>query len=534
MTGSIGAEYQLLIDFGRNLTYAHALADVTDRVDGAQWSAGMQSAYEEFAPPSRMAVELKNLDGQLSPDNAASPYFGLWKRGTLVKLQAIYNNTIYPLWIGKLVSITPQIGAYSERVLRLECDDFTAELLDAEFAPPLRENVTADEAIAYLFDEGHMPFPYAHLYWMMGVAGSSEMNSIYLWENTITDFDTGVQTIPYSGDVEGDGGLNAQQFIRDMVAAEGGGRFFYQPRELKYKFHNRHRDAINLTNQLEMTADDLNQEAPPEYVWADDLANVVTINYIAREVGSAGTVIYTMSNTGRTIRAGESFEFNARYMDANDQYARIAAKSVIPPVAVVDYSASLTDDASDATDQISVHAEAAGTSTYVRIINQGSGDVSLDSFQLRGTPVITREQQFVTEQDADSIAQHGRKSLSLTIVAADDAEFAQAYARVLLAKFKTPRARIPRVTFSANRRKALLDGVLTLTIGDRINFADAWSGHDQDYFIVGEQHILSVAGEPGMHHHQTTWVLKPAGRERFWLLNQIGYSELGFNTYLGF
>lgn len=530
----IGAQYQLLIDFGRNLTYAHELADMTERVDAAQWNAGMQTAYDEFAPPSRMAIELKNLDGLLSPDNVSSPYYGLWKRGTLVKLQGIYNNTIYPLWIGKIVTLTPQIGSYSERVIRLECDDFTTELLDAEYAPPLNEDITADAAIVQLFDEGVMPFPYAHLYWMVGVAGASELDTIYLWQNTITDFDTGVQTLAYSGDIEGDDGLNAQQFIRDMVSAEAGGRFFYQPRELKYKFHNRHRDATNLTNRLDMTADDCDQDAPPEYVWADDFANVVTINYAVREIGEAGTVIYTWTGGGRTIRAGDTLEFNARYVDVTEKHARIAAKDVIPPVPSLDYTTTYIDDSKDAVASLEAHILPSATSASVRIVNKGSKDVSLDTFQLRGTPIIASEQQFVTEQDADSIRDHGRKAVTYSLPVVDDEEFARDYARVLVSRFKTPRARIPHLTFSANRRSELLDAVMTLTIGDRIHFSDAWSGHDQDYFIVGERHLLGVAGAPGMHFHQTTWTLKPANREHYWVLNAIGYSELGYNTYLAF
>jgi len=534
MTSSIGAAYQLLIDFGRDLTYAHELADVTDRVDAAQLNAGMQNAYDEFAPPSRMAVELKNLDGMLSPDNVSSPYYGLWKRGTIVKLQAIYNNTIYPLWIGKLATLTPQIGSYSERVVRLECDDFTTELLDAEVKPPLTQDTTADQAIVYLFDTGIMPFPYAHLYWMIGVAGAGELDSIYLWENTITDFDTGVQTLAFTGDIEGDNGLNAQQFIRDMVAAEAGGRFFYQPRELKYKFHSRHRDATNLTNKLSMTADDCNQEAPPEYVWADDLANVVTINYIVREIGAAGTVIYTMTSASRTLRTGEVLEFNVRYVDVTEKHSRIGAKDVIPPLPVTDYTASYVNDGTDATGVAAVYVTPGGTSASVRITNTGVRDISLDTFQLRGTPIITSEQQFVTEQDENSIRDHGRKELTVNIPVIDDEEFARDYARIMVRKFKDARTRIPRVTFSANRRQELMEAVLTLSVGDRINFADAWSGHGRDYFIVGEQHILSIAGAPGVHHHQTTWTLRPAARDQFWLLNQIGYSELDFNTYLGF
>lgn len=530
----IGADYELKIDFGRDETFAHDLADVSSLWLGLQWQVGMQESYQEMAPPSRLAFELRDDTGALQPDNTGSPYYGLLKRGVLVRLRASYALTLYTLWIGKIASVTPSVTSYGTRTIRVLCDDPMLALQDTEFTPELMQDVTVDTAISPIFDEGLVPYPYAHRYWLMGVVGSSEMGSTTrIYENTVTSFDTGSQTFNYTGDIDDtETGQSGYSFIQRYVAAEPG-RFFYDGRTGKFTFHSRHRDVNNLTSLIALTAADMPQDRLPELNYGGDVVNAVTLNYIPREVGSAGTVIYSASNLPISIRAEDSSVFTARYHDTTEKRSRVGAITVLPMLALTDYVAEYGDGTS-ATGELLAFAQAKGTSAEITLRNPTTKDMSVTTLQLRGTPIITREQATIDEIDTASIYDYGRIELPLNIPALDNEEDARQYAGYTLGVFKRAVTRFPAVTVYANRRQETMIGALSYTVGDRITVQDEWTLHDKDYFIVGEQHVVQPSGAPGEHLHMVTWVLKPADRQRFWLLGVADYGELDFNTNLAY
>jgi len=70
--------------------------------------------------------------------------------------------------------------------------------------------------------------------------------------------------------------------------------------------------------------------------------------------------------------------------------------------------------------------------------------------------------------------------------------------------------------------------VITCAMGSRIRVVDVQTGHDAEYFVIGEQHERTLGAG-----HQVTWFLEPADMNTYWILGVAGLSELGVTTYLG-
>jgi len=67
-----------------------------------------------------------------------------------------------------------------------------------------------------------------------------------------------------------------------------------------------------------------------------------------------------------------------------------------------------------------------------------------------------------------------------------------------------------------------------LTIGNIVNITNSYTGHDQDYVIVGEQHEVAINAQ-GLREHKTKWVLKLTDREPFLVIGTTGRNVIGTN-----
>lgn len=464
----------------------------------------------------------------------ANRYGGILTPGTLVKV--VYGST--QLYEGLIRSVSPTVGQYGpqydgRKPITVVVEDAMQELLDADYSPSLLLETTIDQALEELFDRATIPYPYAAGYWILGVEGASELGrTTKLWNNLATEFDTGSTTLAFIGDNLDQGrGVNAQRVIRELVATEFGGRFFFQPRTNKFTFHSRRRDMLNLTPVAAFDAGDL-VAAQPSY--GDDLANHVTVDFEPRAVGAAGTVLWTETSVPITLRTGERKTIKIRYHDPDNEQASIGAQEVLPLARGLDIIANRLAEGSgqDVSSYVNSTLQAGGGSAELTIWSRARVTIYVTHLQLRGTPILRYPRKSAVATDGDSMRrfnQHRKPPVSVPALSSETQ--AEAAARWLIGKFKNPVLRLVSVQMVVDNRSANLADVLARTIGDRITVSEAWSGHEQDYFIVGEQHQIAGGGDDV---HRVTWVLKPASREQYWILGQAGFTELGSTTRLAF
>lgn len=516
--------YTIECDWSRNTTFSHAQANITAYVESFSLTSGMNDAYDEFAPPAQCTLRLIDPDGEWLPE-AGGTFAGLVARGVLVRVRASDGTTTHTLWRGSMVDVQIDIdqAADADRAHRLTliARDPMLALLDAEYAPPLALGATTNALLMTLFESAVVLHPYPPFILDASLLDSSKL----LFFNSITAFETGQTVIPFAGDNADSGrGVSAQGYARSIVAAEAGGRFFWDARAARFTFHNRHHDALE-SSALALTSADL-IDAQPRYL--EDLANAVTVTYAPRAVGAPGTTLYALPNVPTLLRAGEQRLFTARY--ATSEGVKVGALTVIQPLAGADYAATLPDTSydsgalrrgeatltgADATDVLSVYAEPGAASARITVVNTGTADVYLTFLRLRGTPLETFERASALAQNAASIATHGRIERNLQIDLLDDDDFADQFARTLAARFGEPLFRLASASLMVETDDAVTWAALGLTIGDRVTITDSASGHDRDYLIVGERHQVDARAR----QHRLTWVLKPADRDPLFLID---------------
>jgi hypothetical protein len=385
-------------------------------------------------------------------------------------------------------------------------------LLDAKYNARLLQNVRVDEALMALFDVPTVPYPYDKSFWILNY---SALGSAALYENRITNFEQALTTLAWAGDiVEKEGGGRAQSYLRQMVSAEVGGRFWWDARNGEFRFQNRHWDA----RQTTIANFDSTSFTGVPAAFGDDVANVITVDYEPRSLGTPASVLWTAESF--TLPAGESRDLTARYNDPDNPDARVAATDIIQPVRGTDYAATV--NGVDATSDLTVSVEVSASSSKITVLNNSLYEATITLLRLRGTPLTTYKRQQAEALDAASIAAYDRKPKPLNLPALNSTDFADGVARYTLAKFKDAFSRWKSAQFIANDSEALRNAALDRTIGDKVRLSDGYSGHDSVYIIVGERHAVNAAEGK----HETTWTLKPTERERFWKLQDAIDGEL--------
>lgn len=516
--------YTIQCDWTRNTTFSHAQSNITAYVESFSLTSGMNDAYDEFAPPAQCTLRLIDPEGDWLPE-AGGTFAGLVVRGVLVRIRASDGTTTHTLWQGSIVDVQIAIDRYADtdraHRLTLVARDPMLALLDAEYFPPLALDATTDALLKALFDSAVVLYPYPPFILDASHLDSSKL----LFFNSMTALEMGQTVVPFAGDNADSGrGVSAQGYARAIVAAEAGGRFFWDARTGDFTFHNRHHDALE-SSALSLTSANL-IDAQPRYL--EDLANAVTVTYAPRAVGAPGTTLYALPNVPILLREGEQRLFVARY--ATDEGVKVGALTLIQPVPGADYAATLptstydtgalrrgevTLTGADATAVLSVYVEPGAASAKITVVNTGVHDIYLTLLRLRGTPLETFERASALAQDAASIATHGRIERNLQIDLLDDDEFAQQFAQTLVARFGEPLFRLASASLMVETDDVVTWAALGLTIGDRVSITDSASAHDRDYLIVGERHNVDARAR----QHRLSWVLKPADRDPLFLID---------------
>lgn len=520
---------RLQIDLGHGGSYTHAYADMTGRLKSLTVSLGFNDPYAEVAPPSKMEFKLLNADRYLTPDNSSSPLYGLLTRGTLVKYTASWNGTAYVTWIGKITKVVPNVHPHTSPSnnfqVTVTAEDPMLQLLDAQIFPRLQTNVLVHNALASIMDEieGQIVYPYESTYAVIDV---SVIDTARIVSNDLFTYSVSTTEIEYVGDNSADakGTVGAQSLIRDIMQAELGGRFFWNGQ--KFEFQDRYYSA-----ELALSAATLTLYSSDivewDYRYGDDIVNDVTVNFQPRQVGVAGTVVYS-SERAIAISAGATRTVTCHFRDPDTPNARIGATDVLPVVAGTDYVANFASDGSstNVTAYVNVFVDAGGQSATIAITNTLTATVYITTLQLRATPLYTYERESVSVADAQSINDHGRYPKSYTLKLITDEATAEGFANIQAQRFRNHASRLNSVTVIANSQKLVTTDV---SIGDVITITEnTATTHNEQYAVVGIRHQIDGRSR----EHKITYTLSPLNRNQYWVLGVSGASELDSTAIL--
>lgn len=502
--------YTLEIDIARDENYNHANSDLTSRVTQISWGVGMNQPFDQIGRNDKLSVTLDNSDGALSQDDNAASYYGQFKPGTLVRLQATHNSVTYTLYTGQIASpldVQPDHPTQKPPTAVLMCSGRMDDLLMADYNPPLLTDSRVDEGIEQLLDDVSLfTLPYGGDFFIIGhnVLGdnlSPESNSSYF---NLEQADT---TLPFIGDTDRGQGQSAQGYLQELLLAEPNSRLWWGADGV-YQFHNTNYDPDNNTLDANMTEADFTALVP--MVWK--IYNHITVGYEPREVGTVGSVLASRSADADPIKLkdGDEKTINLKFSDPDNPDLRIAGKDVIDPVIGTDVIGNSAEDGTgtDESANIGVFAEIKANNVSYTLANSSGSTIYVTTLQVRGTPLIRYQPEEVEAKDATSISNHGyRKNpqISASLISTDAQ--AQVLADEVLARHKDEQHYMRNATLrgKSDSTNAHWAKLLGYDVGNKINITEASLDHDENYTIVGLNHTINV----GQGTHDCTWLLRP-------------------------
>ena len=507
--------------------------EITSSVTNIKFTYGMQDGFQTFANPARATITINNSTGAFNPDSGTATYDDL-TRGSIFKIEIDTGSGDTALFIGKVAD-----RQFDKDFMTLTVEDQMLRLLASDIKVPLEANVRIDEAIVTVFDQQVALWPYDSAYFTIGYSklGAATVPVQRARGNVL--FGTGSEgdttgtyanltlqeartTLTYAGDLANEE-INAQTYLRELVDAEGGGRFFWDAPTAKFKFQNRWNDSVNYSVSAYLTGDDI-----VSAVWSmdSDLINHAEVNYRPRAVSNSVTVLYDTPNA-ITLKTSTTLDITANYQDPANPSASCAA---IDPVCIIgtDIIINTQQDGSgtNVTAQQIVTVEFNATSATLSITNTTSGTLYITKLQVRGKPVSLLNVETAEYTDIESIRLYDRLERVLNIPALDDADTAQSIAKLNVIPRSTPIRRFRRVTFIANKNATLMGHARNRRIGDGVNIQ--YDSHNRDYVIVGQEHRIIPGGSNG---HEVMWYLKDSEASAFFT---IGTSKLGGPQVLAF
>ena len=466
---------------------------------------------QRAATSGKMTFQLNNSEnnsqsklGLYSPGNAnAQSGFEI---GMPVRLKFEYNEIRYYKFYGTLREIKPLPGQYRKRVTSVTAVDFMADM--SEHKLDLLEvsvNSTSNQLVSAII--GNM---------------TRQPNS--------SDIEVGQSIFAYAADGLKDEKTTALAGLQRTVLSEfgyaytigdsaGGGKFRYE---------DRHERVTNTTIEATLTEDEI---ATLDPVRTDkNIFNRVEAKTFPRDVGSSNEILYSSPNPV-SIGPGNIETIIARYRDPNQESARISGTTMVTPVKDTDYKFGSSEGggSNDMNDDLGVDVTFGANSAKIVLTNNAVSSGFLNLMQLRGLAIRLFDSATALALDSTSKLAYGDRPLNMSLLYQDSALEGQDFADVTLSLWKDPRNLVKSVGFWANQDATRLVDALEIEPGDRVSLSESLSAIDDEFFVNGVELVI--------HPTKTIfckWFPAPASDASFWLLGEVGFSEIGETTTLGF
>lgn len=542
-------QYKVELDITRTGLFDHPLADITNRVrDSISFSTGYQSgsqivnnAMALVAPSNSMQITLDNRDGAFNYDSLGSngitgaDFHNLIAQSIMLRLSMTYDGITHS-YIFYTNNISVPIGQYGQQIAIVTANDVAHRLQAIRYEPPVEQSKRTSDAILDFFKNADIFLPYSSDFFILdvskltpdvGILGGLPIvnpqdtinRKLYDADTNVNDFvevETGVGILDYVGDnireIVEDHQLrnNGLAYVYDVCMGEAFGRLYFNPRDNKFHFHNRHHD-INTNSSLLLTSHDIIDVN----IRQSTVANDVRIFFTPRELGDAGEIIFSAVGSEMVrLRAGQTLDVGVQYRDPNNRRDAITALFFTEPVVGTDVIV-LNESDQVVTGSVYRGAELNGTGGKIMFANRLNETVRVTKLQVRGRPIYMNDQQYARATDGVSVFFHNHIPLpNVTINYCFDQEFAQSVADFMIRQYGTMRRTAESVTVML-REDNFID-IMGVDIGDGITLYDEDSNHTSDYIIMGERHQIDISSGA----HQMTYILRSKDTVAYFALDR--------------
>ncbi len=488
--------YTIAIDKNDDGDFSDVNEDITHDVLALHWRLGMNQAYDSMATPIAAEITVRNVNRTYSPE--VTPLLP----GKRLRIQSNDGNTTRTHFMGFIHKVEPTPGTHGARTALIHAYGAEAWLPENQVRLPILTTVRADEVINQILQRVKLRYAVLDDYLIVGETGKNMLGRKLFGDYWTASLETGKSTFAYMGDIWGEG-VPADAAIGQLAQSERG-RFFVN-RSGDAVFYNRHHTLKDVTVKATF-ADDM---AGMVYEYGAAVVNNIQVAMMPRTLGTPNTILWSLAEP-QLLNPGIVKRFIARYSDANDN-----------PVGAllinnINYNANTTP-AGFGTDMqtfLSVSVVIAGASSAtIEVRNMSDSPIYLRSLAVFGTPLIGGDRLILEERDVSSETYYGYRQWRLELPFVTVLEDAVNIAQYELRRRSNPIGMVRQLQTDTVHHPTQ---VLSLTLFDRITLQETQTGHQHDYFIIGEAHLVDKGGT----QHQVTWLLEPADDDRFFIIGQ--------------
>ena len=506
--------FKLLMEFsGRNNGWTDTTADLHQRsgMDGGGGIRG-NGIQDRVGSTGVLTLNLINSDHNSA---GLQGYYTIghanqrsgFKNGIGIRVSITIGVTDYVLYTGEITKINPTPGVKLTRLTRVTAVDY----MDKCARTPVRglnveQAMTEHDAFDAIVD-------------IMTVQPRARATGVgfdtfdFVFDATREEQDRVLTELQRLG-----------QSSLANIYVKGDGTLVYEPRTIR---------ATPGDPVIFITEADLRNMAPAT---VDDntiaLINKIETIVAPRRQESAAVVLYELSQP-QGFPTGGPFQLKGLFTDPAQRALRAGGLNLVPAVAPTDleFNAQADGLGTDVTAQVSVSTTFTGNAVLFGITNNSGDTAYAIKLQARGEGVTQVEAVTLEAKDDDLIGELGEQTQSLEMPYQSDIVVAQEVAQWLLHLLSQERKEVTAVPLfldPTDEARAAL--IANRQIGDRFAITEEMTG------LIAREFFINAI-DFRMDGDGLAWVVwEPAAADEtnFWYLEQVGFSELGQTTRLGF
>jgi len=498
--------FRYFLDAGNDNEFSDT-DEITADVVSAEWRIGLRNGNVRLADENVAMVVVNNTSGKYSPENSASPLFGMI--APRKRLRIVHDDE--PMWTGWLnlpqVTYSPT-GTSTGMVTATLYGVGGKQLLEQLPARlPVYSSVTADVVLGDIFSEELLPPAVADV-WRLGddvMSALAQTTRV----GSIADFaylDKGKFTFEVFGDTAHD---DLWAVIHHLVTAERG--YFLFIRQGRAVFWNRHRMHAPNVPIATVTSDNAHAPQQVVYRYGEGLANEVWVECMPRKILAESAELWSL-DAPILLAPYQAMTIEARLRRDGGQYVGAQTGLV----------ASIVPNNGD----VSISLTEMGGKALIHLENMTERTLNIHQLRLQGKPSARQNMLAVMAQEMSSQAQFGRFGMKIRLNSPASATEIRDIAGYEVLERAYPQGKIEKISYTESATQPNPQRLMW-TIGSAISIELAELSHSAEYIIIGEQHQIDDTA------HRTQYVLHKKPRP-FWVLDGTAYSELGINSWVGY
>jgi len=417
------------------------------------------------------------LDGLYSPDHANADE--CFVQNQPIRIRLVSNAITYYQWRGSISTIEPLPDSMGERVTYVEAVDFMRYFYETDFTNVnIQTNKRDDELLTTLLAQ----LPYQP-------------------ENT--DFDTGNDEYSYAFQDETTGTSHIISVIQKMMMSGMGKLFVRGGTTYSETLTYINRQSI-LNPGAAVAALDNNMVGLQLIRDDSSLIKKVSVVTYPAQIDATNVILWQL-NTPLKVDPGTSKTFTMTLRDPNGRATKVAALSLVAPVADTDYKFSSVSGSGNNLNANLSFAYSDGTNSIdVTVTNNAAVIGYLWYFFPRGKGIYLYEPVPTSKLTGQTYG----KTLNIDMPYQDDEIVGTSIASLYSGWFSVARSNITSCKIIGNKSDALMTAALTVQPGDYVTIKEDQTGIDTGFIVNGIDKELIPIGDGVLVN--ATWYLTQA------------------------